>query len=149
MNILLIHVNHVHHAYIRCIIISFQSKIFTSGQGGLLKSGPAHMEKVRKKTVMTQLGVMPLKKIVQSYLFLFQKGIIVCRQKKNPENAREERFIFIKYFPINNIDLKVVSEDCFDLHNSETDEKLKIVFFESSKHEDKTGAGGIFCNTVE
>ena len=95
------------------------------------------------------LMAMPLKKIVQSYLFLFQKGIIVCRQKKNPENAREERFIFIKYFPINNIDLKVVSEDCFDLHNSETEEKLKIVFFESSKHEDKTGAGGIFCNTVD
>ena len=130
--------NGINDNLILCNVEDFPKDLVIDRQGGLLKSGPAHMEKIRKKTVMTRLGVMPLKKIVHSYLFLFQKGIIVCREKKNPENSREERFIFIKFFAINQLDLNVLSKHCFNLHNSETDEKVKIVFFDTNHHEHKS-----------
>ena len=135
---------------ILCNVENFPDDLIIDRQGGLLKSGPAHMEKVRKKTMITRLGVMPLKKIVQSYLFLFQKGLIVCREKKNPENSREEKFIFMKFFPINQLDLVVLSEDCFNLQNSETNEKIKIVFCETNKHEHKSDASDwIVAITIE
>ena len=132
--------NGINDNLILCNVENFPDDLIIDRQGGLLKSGPAHMEKVRKKTMITRLRVMPLKKIVHSYLFLFQKGIIVCREKKNPENSREEKFLFMKFFPINQLDLMVLSEDCFNLENSETNEKIKIVFCESNKHEHKSDA---------
>ena len=125
---------------ILCNVENFPDDLIIDRQGGLLKSGPAHMEKIRKKTVITRLRVIPLKRIVHSYLFLFQKGIIVCREKKNPENSREERFIFIQFISVNQLDLQVLSEDCFYLRNSETNEEIKIIFLETNKHEHKSDA---------
>ena len=124
---------------ILCHAEKFPEDINIDRLGGLMKSGPAHMERLRKKTVMTRLGAMSLKKTVQSYLFLFQKGIIVCRVKRNKQKS-QERFIFHSFFSINQLDMEVLAKNCFNLLNSETNEKMKIVFVETNKHEHKSDA---------
>ena len=94
----------------------FPEDIVIERQGALVKSGPVCFKKLKPNTITSTLGLNPRTTKVKSFLFLFQKSLILCK-KKHSEDSREESYKFVRMFPITQTELRVVSPRRFQLQD--------------------------------